>query len=308
MGSQSVRIGTRASPLALAQAGEVRDRLVERGLDPDACEIVVMSTAGDRITDRPLTEIGGKGLFTQEIEAGLRDGRLDMAVHSSKDIPAELPEEMELAAFLERADPRDVFVGGAATTLQDLPAGAVVGTSSPRRQALVRWIRPDLDVAPLRGSVQTRLKKVREGQVDGTLLAYAGLKRLGMEEAATQILDPDPFLPAIGQGAICVEARRGDERVAELLSRIDHRPTHAALSCERAFLKVLEGSCRTPIAGLATLDGSRLRFRGMALSFDGGERHAVEGEGAAEAAAKIGREAGEKLLRQAGPEFLRDWR
>lgn len=309
MRSQTVRIGTRASPLALAQAHEVRDRLMAvADLNGADCEIVAMSTQADRITSRPLTDIGGKGLFTEEIEAGLLDGRIDMAVHSSKDVPTELPGEFQLSAFLPRADVRDVFIGRDTGRFEDLAAGSVIGTSSPRRQAMAGWLRPDLKVVPLRGNIQTRLAKLQKGEADGTFLAYAGLQRLGMESVATQILDIDPFLPAPGQGAICIETRRDDDRTAGLVAAIDHPPTHRALICERAFLDVLDGSCRTPVAGLAIVSDGRLRFSGMILSFGGDERYRIEAEGASEDALAIGTDAGHDILERAGARFLHEWR
>ena len=257
------RIGTRGSPLALAQAHETRSRLMAaHGLPEDAFEIVVLSSKGDRITDRPLSEIGGKGLFTEELEEQLSDGRLDLAVHSSKDMATKLPEGLGIVAYLEREDPRDAFISPAAPRLADLPQNAIVGSSSLRRQALIRRLRPDLSVIMFRGLVDTRLRKLADGEAHATLLAYAGLKRLGKTEVVTELLDPDSFPPAPGQGAICIEARLGDARIAELLAPIDHAQTHSALLCERAFLGSLDGSCRTPIAGHATLSDAALSFFG----------------------------------------------
>ncbi|RVN98129.1 hydroxymethylbilane synthase, partial [Sinorhizobium meliloti] len=208
MQTKPFRIGTRGSPLAMAQTHETRDRLAAaHGLPPEMFEIVILSTKGDRITDRSLAEIGGKGLFTEELEQQLLSGDLDFAVHSSKDMPTKLPEGLFLSAFLPREDIRDAFVGRSAKRLVDLPQGATVGSSSLRRQALIRRLRPDIDVITYRGQVETRLRKLAEGQVDGTLLAYAGLRRLGMEHVPTELLDPEEFPPAPAQGAICVEAR-----------------------------------------------------------------------------------------------------
>ena len=270
MQTKPFRIGTRGSPLAMAQAVETRDRLMAaHGLPQEACEIVVISTKGDRVTDRPLSEIGGKGLFTEEIEAQLADGRIDIAVHSSKDMPTQLPEGLYLSAFLPREDVRDAFIGRAASTIDQLPQGAVVGTSSLRRQALVRRNRPDLKVISFRGNVQTRMRKLEEGQVDGTLLALAGLRRLGREDYATDILNTDTFLPAPGQGAICIESRCGDGPIDSMLAAINHRETEMALTCERAFLASLDGSCRTPIGALARIDGTRMQFSGLILTPDG---------------------------------------
>ncbi|KXF79325.1 porphobilinogen deaminase [Paramesorhizobium deserti] len=308
MQTASLKIGTRGSPLALAQAHETKRRLKDtHGLADDTIEIVVMSTAGDRIQDRPLSEVGGKGLFTQEIEESLSDGRIDLAVHSSKDMPTVLPEGLHLSAFLEREDPRDAFIGRDVKRLTDLPEGATVGSSSLRRQALIRRIRPDITVVNFRGNVETRLRKLGEGQVDGTFLACAGLKRLGMEHVISELLDPTLFPPAPGQGAIAIESRIGDARIDALLAPLDHRDTHVALTCERAFLARLDGSCRTPIAGLAKVSGDQLSFSGMILTPDGGEAHEVQGEGSIADAAAIGTDAAERVLAQAGPGFLSSW-
>lgn len=308
MQTKPFRIGTRGSPLALAQAEETRDRLMAaHGLSKDAFAIVVISTKGDRITDRPLSEIGGKGLFTEEIEAQLSGGRLDIAVHSSKDMPTVLPEGLYLSAFLPREDCRDAFIGGATGSIAELPQGAVVGTSSLRRGALVRRMRPDLQVESLRGNVQTRMRKLEEGVVDGTLLALAGLRRLGLESHASDIMDPETFLPALGQGAICVESREGDTVTDAMLAPINDHATSIALTCERAFLAALDGSCRTPIAGLAVADGGRLSFHGMVLSSDGGTSFVVFREGPENEAGQIGRAAGEEIRAKAGPGFFESW-
>lgn len=308
MQTKPYRIGTRGSALALAQAHEARDRLMAaHGLPEDAFEIVVLSTAGDRTTDRPLAEIGGKGLFTQELEEQLADGRLDMAVHSSKDMPTVLPEGLHLSAFLPRADVRDALIGRTAGRLADLPRGAVVGSASLRRQALVRRIRPDLKVVTFRGKVETRLRKLDDGEADATLLASAGLERLGMADVITEMMDPDVFPPALGQGAICVESRIDDADVDRLLAPIDDADTHLALTCERAFLGALDGSCRTPIAGLATVDGDRLRFSGMILTPDGTTAHTIAREGRTGDAAELGRAAGETLRSEAGTGFFESW-
>ncbi len=308
MQTKPYRIGTRASPLALAQAHEARDRLMAaHGLAEEAFEIVVLSTRGDRVTDRPLAEIGGKGLFTLELEERLADGRLDLAVHSSKDMPTVLPDGLHLSAFLERADVRDALIGRTAPTLADLHAGAVVGSSSLRRQALILRLRPDIHVVPFRGSVQTRLRKLDEEQAEATLLAAAGLRRLDMLGVATEIMDPETFPPALGQGAICIESRSRDPRVSALVEPVDHPDTHSALDCERAFLAALDGSCRTPIAGLARVDGGRIAFSGMILTPDGRTVHRISREGPAGAAASIGRAAGEALRAEAGTGFFESW-
>lgn len=308
MQTKPFRIGTRGSPLALAQAHEVRDRLMAaHGLGVEMFEIVVLSTKGDRITDRSLSEIGGKGLFTEEIEAQLTSGELDFAVHSSKDMPTKLPGGLFLSAFLPREDVRDAFIGRTAPTLLELPQGAIVGSASLRRQALIRRLRPDLNVVTFRGQVDTRLRKLAEGQADATLLAYAGLKRLGRLDIPTELLDPEAFPPAPAQGAICIESRIGDGRISQLLDAIDDRHTHEAVTCERAFLETLDGSCRTPIAGYAISDGSTVRFTGTILTPDGSVHHTVAVEGKASDAGTLGRKAGEEIRTKAGPGFFASW-
>ncbi len=308
MQAKHYRIGTRGGPLALRQASEARTRLMQaHGLPEEAFEIVILSTKADRITDRPLSEIGGKGLFTLELEEQLADGRLDFAVHSSKDMASHLPEGLYLSAFLEREDVRDAVISRKGRSIADLPINAVVGSSSLRRQALIRRFRPDIQVVLFRGLVETRLKKLHAGDVDATLLAYAGLKRLGMEEEATDVLDQTEFPPAPGQGAICIESRIGDEAVDRLLEPLNHRPTHAALTCERAYLAALDGSCRTPVAGLARVEGDDLSFSGMILTPDGSEAHMIELAGKARDAAQLGREAGEGVRRRAGEGFFASW-
>ena len=302
------RIGTRGSPLALAQAHETRSRLMAvHQLPEDAFEIVVLSSKGDRITDRPLSEIGGKGLFTEELEEQLSDGRLDLAVHSSKDMATRLPEGLGIVAYLEREDPRDAFISPVAKRLSDLPENAIVGSSSLRRQALIRRLRPDISVIMFRGLVDTRLRKLAEGEAHATLLAYAGLKRLGKTEVVTELLDADSFPPAPGQGAICIEARLDDGRIADLLAPIDHAQTHAALLCERAFLGSLDGSCRTPIAGHAKLSGDQISFFGMILTPDGTVSHEVRMQGLASEAAALGVAAGADARGRAGPDFFDSW-
>jgi hydroxymethylbilane synthase len=308
MQTGTIRIGTRGSALALAQAHETRARLMAaHGLPEDGFEIVVISTSGDRIQDRPLSEAGGKGLFTKEIEEALLDRRIDLAVHSSKDMPTALPEGLELSAFLEREDVRDAFIGRASARLLDLPQGARIGSSSLRRQALIRRARPDIDVVTFRGNVQTRLRKLDEGQVAGTLLAHAGLRRLGLADIVTELLPVERFPPAPGQGAICIETRIGDEKTRALVDAIGHAPTAAALACERAFLAALDGSCRTPIAGLATIDGDRLSFAGTIITPDGREAHDIAAQGGAGDAAAVGRKAGADIRAKAGARFFDGW-
>lgn len=308
MPSIPYRIGTRGSPLALAQAHETRDRLMAaHGLPESAFEIVVMQTTGDKIQDRPLSEVGGKGLFTKELEEGLLSGQIDLAVHSSKDIATVLPPELELSAFLPREDARDLFIGKSARRIVDLPQGATVGSSSLRRQALIKRLRPDLNVIIFRGNVQTRLRKLDEGVAEGTILALAGLKRLGKADIATDIMALEDFPPAPGQGAIGIESRVGDERVKKLVSAINHLPTQQALTCERAWLNALDGSCRMPIAGYALIEGDSLHFDGTILTPDGTKAHRLERSGKVGDAAAIGREAALEVRKIAGPGFFESW-
>jgi hydroxymethylbilane synthase len=300
-----LRLGTRGSPLALAQAGMVRQALAAvRGFDVERIVLDIIRTSGDRIRDRPLADAGGKGLFTKEIEEALAAGRIDLAVHSSKDMPTVLPSRLVLAAFLEREDPRDVFISRKAKSIAALPRGATVGTASLRRQAMVKRLRPDLSIVPLRGNVETRLRKLEDSAADATLLALAGLKRLGLEKAATAVLNVDEFLPAVGQGAIGIEARADDTRTLDLLAAINHADTASALACERTFLAVLDGSCRTPIAGHATVAGGRLGFRGMIIKPDGSEAFETAREGSVGDAEKLGADAGAELKGLAGSDFF----
>jgi hydroxymethylbilane synthase len=300
-----LRLGTRGSPLALTQARMVRAALAKaHGLDPERIALEVIRTSGDRIQDRPLADVGGKGLFTKEIEEALTAGAIDLAVHSSKDMPTVLPAGLVLSAFMEREDPRDVFISRKAKSIEELPRGATVGTASLRRQAMIKRKRPDLVIVPLRGNVETRLRKLDEGLADATLLALAGLKRLGLADAATAILDIDEFLPAVGQGAIGIETRAGDSRTREMLGAINHADTFSALAAERAFLAVLDGSCRTPIGGHATTSGGRLRFRGMIVKPDGSEAFETTREGDVRDAEKLGADAGGELKGRASPDFF----
>lgn len=305
---QTLKIGTRGSPLALAQAHETQARLMEaHGMPAEAFEVVVISTSGDRIQDRPLSEAGGKGLFTKEIEEALLAGTIDIAVHSSKDMPTVLPDGLELSAFLPRADARDAFIGKAAKRIIDLPQGAKVGSSSLRRQALIRRMRPDLDVVMFRGNVQTRLRKLEEGVAEGTILAHAGLKRLGLGHVVTDLMPLDAFPPAPGQGAIGIETRIGDSAVEQMLTAIHDVPTGQALACERAFLAALDGSCRTPIAGYATIADGTLTFAGLIISPDGTQSHEVKAEGPAQDAARIGTDAARTVRAKAGETFFDGW-
>jgi len=300
-----LRIGSRGSPLALAQAREVRTRLAAaHGLDLEQIEIRVIRTTGDAIQDRPLAEAGGKGLFTKELEEALIAGHIDLAVHSSKDMPTVLPTGLLLAAFLPREDVRDVFISRKAAALTALPRGAIVGSSSLRRQAMTLRLRPDLKVIQFRGNVETRLRKLDEGVADATLLAFAGLKRLGLADTVTSVVETDEFLPAVGQGAIGIETRENDGRTRELVAALDHADTATALACERAFLAVLDGSCRTPIGGHARIADGMLRFRGMILRPDGSEAHETARSGACRDAAALGADAGGELKARAAPDFF----
>ena len=301
----SLRIGTRGSPLALVQARAVRSRLaVTMGVDEDGIELIIIRTTGDIIQDRSLAEEGGKRLFTKEIEEALLDGRVDVAVHSAKDMPTVLPGGLILAACLEREDPRDVFISRKARSLAELPKGASLGTASLRRQAIAKRARPDLRVMPLRGNVETRLRKLDAGDVDATLLALAGLKRLKLTEHATHVMSADEFLPAVAQGAIGIEAREDNRRVRDVLARLDHADTSMAVACERAFLAALEGSCKTPIAGHATIAGDAVQFRGLIARPDGTVAHDIAGTGHRRDAVTIGTEAGRELKHRAGPGFF----
>jgi hydroxymethylbilane synthase len=300
-----LRIGTRGSPLALVQARSVRARLsAALGVAEDAIELVVIRTTGDAIQDRPLAEVGGKGLFTKEIEEALLVSRIDLAVHSAKDMPTFSQPGLMLAACLEREDPRDVFISLKARSLAELPAGATLGTASLRRQAIIMRLRPDLKVTPLRGNVETRLRKLEDGQVDATILALAGLKRLGLVQHATKIMEATEFLPAVGQGAIGIETRADDKRVRDILAKIDHADTSTAVACERAFLAELDGSCKTPIGGHATLSGGVLHFRGLIVKPDGSAAHETSVAGPRASATTIGADAGRALKQYAGPGFF----
>jgi hydroxymethylbilane synthase len=301
----SLRIGTRGSPLALVQARAVRTRLAAAiGIEEDGIELVVIRTTGDIIQDRSLAEEGGKGLFTKEIEEALLAGRVDLAVHSAKDMPTVLPGGLILVACLEREDPRDVFISRKARSLAGLPKGASIGTTSPRRQAIAKRARPDLRVMPLRGNVETRLRKLDAGDVDATLLALAGLKRLGLAEHATHIMSADEFLPAVAQGAIGIETREDNKRVRDILTGIDHADTSTAVACERSFLAALDGSCKTPIAGHAAIAGDAVQFRGLIARPDGSAAHDIAGTGHRKDAKTIGAEAGRELKHRAGPGFF----
>jgi hydroxymethylbilane synthase len=300
-----IRIGTRGSPLALKQAHEVAGRLAAaHGLEPSSLQVCVIKTSGDRIQDRALSEVGGKGLFTKEIEDALLAGEIDLAVHSMKDMPTLLPPGLAITAVLPREDVRDAFISPVASTIAALPKGAHVGTASLRRQAQVKRLRPDIAVVNFRGNVETRLRKLEQGQVAATLLACAGLKRLGLEHVITARLSIEDVMPAVGQGAICIETRQDNAAVRALVAAVDDPTTAVCLAAERAFLARLDGSCRTPIAGHGELVEGRLRFRGMILLPDGSRCFQTQREGAAGDGERMGRDAAEELLRQAGPGWL----
>ncbi len=298
-------IGTRGSPLALAQAHETRDRLmVAHDLPQDAFRICVIKVTGDQILDKPLREIDGKGLFTREIEEALLDGSIDIAVHSTKDMPVQQPGGLVMDTYLPREDVRDAFVSLKYKSLADLPNGAVIGTSSTRRRAQVAARFAHLKVVEFRGNVQTRLKKLHDGVADATFLAAAGLRRLGMDDVPYHPIDPDAMLPAIAQGAIGIERRDGDSRAAEMLAAIHDHATGQRLAAERALLAGLDGSCETPIGGLAEIVDGRLRLRGEILRQDGGAVLTDDMQGAIEDGPAMGQEMAAKLLGQAGPGFF----
>ena len=307
MTSPALRIGSRGSKLALRQAEMLRERLA--AAHPElaahgAIETVIIRTTGDKVTDRPLAEIGGKGLFTKELEEALRDRRVDLAVHSLKDVPAFLPPGFALAAHLPREDARDALItreGGA--SLAALPRGASVGTSSPRRQAQLLHLRPDLTIVPLRGNVDTRLAKIAAGAADATILALAGLKRIGRDGEASAVLSTAEMLPAATQGIIAVEIRDDDARSRSLLAAINHQATALCAGAERALLATLNGDCHTPIAALATLDGNRIALDAMLLSPDGKICHRLSRSTTTSRARELGRDIGEALIEKAGPGF-----
>ncbi len=301
---RTLKIGTRGSPLALAQAFETRARLMDAHDLPEAAfEIVVIKTTGDAIQNRPLSEIGGKGLFTKEIEEALFSGAIDIAVHSMKDMPTVLPDGLEISTLLPREDVRDAFISRKYKSIAELPKGAVVGSSSLRRRAQLAAIRPDLELVEFRGNVQTRLRKLDEGVAEATFLACAGLQRLGMPEIANPIETQD-MLPAVAQGAIGIEQRVDDAEARALLAPINHAETQTRLLAERAFLKVLDGSCRTPIGGLAVLDGDTLTLYGEILRPDGSVVHKDVWTGPASNAEAIGERAGLDLKSRAGDGFF----
>jgi hydroxymethylbilane synthase len=301
-----LRLGTRGSKLALTQTGLVRDALakaIPALAAPDAIEIVSIKTTGDAIQDRPLSEAGGKGLFVKEIEEALLSGRIDAAVHSMKDMPTAQPAGLVIAAFLPREDARDVLIAGDVTRIADLRQGAIVGTAALRRKAQLLFHRPDLRIVTLRGNVDTRLAKRERGEVEATVLAMAGLNRLGLS-VGTPVPEAE-MLPAVGQGAVCIECRLDDARMVEWLATINHAPTATCVAAEHAMLAVLDGSCRTPIAGHAIFDkDGALYLRGLIAKPDGSELIATDRTGPDCDAEAMGREAGEELKRRGGPGFL----
>ena len=293
-----LRVGTRASRLALWQADHVVSEL-RRHWPALTIERVPITTLGDRVTTVALSRIGDKGIFTRELEDGLRSGAIDLAVHSLKDLPTELPADLEIGAILEREDPRDALVAAPETTMATLPAGAQVGTSSLRRRAQLAAARPDLRIVDIRGNVPTRLEKFRQGEVDAVVLALAGLKRLGLESHVSEVLDPEDLLPAAGQGALAVQIRRGDDRSGRLLAPLDHGPTRLATTTERALLGFLEGGCQVPIGALGQFDGSTLLLRAVVASPDGREvvKHRASGRVASlQHALDLGEALGRDLL------------
>lgn len=295
----TLRIGSRGSALALWQAEHVKARLGALGHDVD---IVVITTTGDRVQDRRLQSVGGKGAFLKEIEEALQAGEVDLAVHSLKDVPTALPDGLRLVAILERADPRDALLSGGAG-LDALPAGARVGTTSLRRRAQVRARRPDLDVQDLRGNVDTRIRRLREGAFDAILLARAGLVRLGRADEATEVLEPDVILPAPGQGAIAIECRASDDRTAAAAATLDHAETARAVAAERAFLAALHGGCNVPLGAYAEPDAGGLRLRGLVAREDG--TRILRGERRGSDPQALGRALADELLAQGAAELLR---
>ena len=297
--SPLLTIGTRGSPLALAQANMVAGLLAKAAGEPrERFPLTIIKTTGDLTQDRALADIGGKGLFTKEIDQAQLDGAVDVAVHSSKDLPTELPNGLSVAGYLEREDVRDAFIGRNGIRLADLPQGATVGTVSLRRQSLLRRMRPDLSIVILRGNVGTRLRKVAEGDVDGTLLALAGLKRLGLAGHVTEVLDATTFPPAVGQAAIGIVTRTQDAQTNAMVRKILDADTGTAVTAERAMLKALDGSCRMPIAGHARLEAGELHLRGMVLSPDGKQAFEETATGTPDDAETIGRMIGEELKRR----------
>jgi hydroxymethylbilane synthase len=306
--TEPLKIGTRGSPLALAQAYETRERLSKAfDLPFEAFEIVIIKTMGDRVLDRPLKDIGGKGLFTREIEESLLRGDIDIAVHSMKDMPVDQPGGLTLDTYLPREDVRDAFISPRSAGLVDLAEGTVVGTSSLRRRAQLLYKRPDLQVVEFRGNMQTRLKKLDDGVAEATFLAMAGLNRMQIPNVPMYSIEVDEMLPAVAQGAIGIEHRMNDTATADMLSAIHDGPTGQRLAAERAFLAALDGSCETPIAGLSELDGTNMRLRGEVLRPDGSESISDDVTVSIADGADAGTAMAHKLLAEAGEGFF-DWR
>lgn len=306
-----LRLGTRGSPLALAQAYEAKRRLAEAFPElaaDEAVEIRIISTTGDQRLEISLSEIGGKGLFTRELDVALANKEVDFCVHSTKDVPTDLLPGTELCTMLPREDTRDVLISGDPNikTIEDFPAGSLIGTASLRRQAQIYAKNPNVKCVNFRGNVQTRLRKLQAGDVKGTFLAYAGLKRMSMEEHVTKILEWDEMLPAISQGAISFQCRSDDTRVLNYLKPLSHLDTFQAVTCERAFLSALDGNCKTPIAGQAKIENGQLSFKGLVSSADGKQIFRVERTGPATDAATIGREAGLAVRAEAGEKFFQE--
>lgn len=308
-GPQPLRIGTRGSPLAMAQAFETRKRLQE--IFPELCEdgaieICVMKTQGDMILDKSLMELGGKGLFTKELDVALLGDEVDICVHSMKDVPTWLPDGTILPCTLPREDTNDAFIykDGSVKTIEELPDNSVIGTASLRRQAQLMAKNPTLQCVNFRGNVQTRLRKLEDGVVDATLLAIAGLKRMGMDGCATSVLDWEEMLPAVAQGAIGIQCRTDDERSLKYIEALNHPDTKACVDCERAFLEALDGNCKTPIAGQARIVDGKIQFRGLIAMPDGSQKFETASEGAIDDAHAIGKAAGEELKAQAGDKFF----
>lgn len=307
---EPLRIGTRGSPLAMAQAYETRRRLQEQFpelLEDGALQICVMKTQGDMILDKSLMELGGKGLFTKELDTALLGNEVDICVHSMKDVPTWLPEGTVLPCTLPREDTNDAFISrdGSIKTIDELPDNSVIGTASLRRQAQLMARNKTLKCVNFRGNVQTRLRKLDDGVVDATLLAIAGLKRMNMDGCATSVLEWDEMLPAVAQGAIGIQCRSDDERSLKYIAALNHQDTLSCVECERSFLEALDGNCKTPIAGQARIVDGKIVFRGLIAMPDGSSKYTIESGGSVEDAKKIGKEAGEKLKADAGDEFFK---
>lgn len=303
MAKEILRIGTRGSMLALQQSGMMKKAL--ESLWPElSVELQIIKTTGDKITDVPLAKVGGKGLFVKEIEDALLEGSVDIAIHSMKDVPAVLPEGLEIGAVPEREDPRDVLIMRKGKELGDLPRGAITGTSSLRRMAQILRKRPDLDVRTLRGNLETRLRKLQEGLYDAIILAAAGIRRMGWQDRITAFLDPSEFIPAIGQGALGIEARSNDERVRKILKPINHPLTEVAVKAERSLLKELEGGCQVPIGGHARVAGNNIELLGLVASLDGKEVFRSQQTGPVEDAVKLGAKVAAELLQSGAKRIL----